>query len=476
MNAAMIPPEPLAAATASPAKEANVRIAFDHGTLIISGALPDWLLQWDGLAYDPRLELYRCEGMRYRDLILLFKEKGAVLLDEARQYQSLTLSMRQERKPFPHQSESVEAWWQGGGRGLVVLPTGTGKTFVAMLAAAKCQRSTLVVTPTIDLMHQWRRELELCFGTAIGQMGGGCQEIEPITVSTYQSAHLQLEKWGGRFGLLVFDEAHHLPGPTFSSSARGSIAPFRLGLTATPEKSETGLEAYQPLIGPLVYRREIPELAGDFLAAYSTERIFVELSKEDKETYQAERRTYIDFCQENQIAMGQPGSWQRFIALCSRAPGGWKAFGAFRKQKRLAESHDGKIRVLGQLLERHAGDRSIVFTSDNRTVYQIAREFLIPPLTHQTGPRERKILLEGFASGRFPTLVTSRVLNEGVDVPQAAVGIVMSGTSTVREHVQRLGRILRKSGAKHAILYELVTRGTSEEYASQRRRNHDAYR
>jgi superfamily II DNA or RNA helicase len=121
-------------------------------------------------------------------------------------------------------------------------------------------------------------------------------------------------------------------------------------------------------------------------------------------------------------------------------------------------------------------DRSIIFTADNQTVYKIAREFLVPPLTHQTPAKERKSLLEGFASGKYPTLVTSRVLNEGVDVPLAAVGIVLSGSSTVREHVQRLGRILRKSGSKQAILYEVVTRGTSEEYASARRRDHDAYR
>jgi len=454
----------------------SINIEFDRGTLVVSGSLPTWLLAWDGIAFDQRINSYRAEGTRYRDLITLFKQNETPYQDKARTYDQLTLSLRLDRKPFPHQSESINAWWKNGGKGLVVLPTGTGKTFVAMLAIIKCQRSTLVVTPTIDLMNQWRRELELCFGSQIGQLGGGSHDLLPITVSTYQSAHLHLEKWGNRFGLLVFDEAHHLPGPAFSSAARGSIAPFRLGLTATPEKADSGLTSYDSLIGPLVYRREIPELAGQFLADYSTERIFVELSQAEKEQYQRERSIYQDFCRENRIEMGQPGSWQRFIALCSKAEGGWRAFGAFRKQKHIVESHSGKIRVLSNLLEIHACDRIIVFTSDNHTVYEISRKFLVPPLTHLTGPKERKQLLEGFASGRFPTLVTSRVLNEGVDVPKAAVGIVMSGSSTVREHVQRLGRILRKSGNKHAILYELVTRGTSEEFTSQRRRNHDAYR
>ncbi|MCM8527458.1 MAG: ATP-dependent helicase, partial [Lentisphaeraceae bacterium] len=75
-----------------------------------------------------------------------------------------------------------------------------------------------------------------------------------------------------------------------------------------------------------------------------------------------------------------------------------------------------------------------------------------------------------------PILVTSKVLNEGVDVPEASIGIVVSGSGSIREHVQRLGRILRKSSGKQAILYELVSQGTSEYYVSERRREHRAYK
>lgn len=85
------------------------------------------------------------------------------------------------------------------------------------------------------------------------------------------------------------------------------------------------------------------------------------------------------------------------------------------------------------------------------------------------------MLLDAFATGELPTLVTSRVLNEGVDMPEAEVAIVVSGTGTVREHVQRLGRILRPQKGKRAILYELVAADTTEVHASARRRNHAAY-
>jgi superfamily II DNA or RNA helicase len=73
-------------------------------------------------------------------------------------------------------------------------------------------------------------------------------------------------------------------------------------------------------------------------------------------------------------------------------------------------------------------------------------------------------------------VVTSRVLNEGVDVPAANVAVVLGGSGSVREHVQRLGRILRPAEGKRALLYEVLSAGTSETSISERRRDHEAYR
>jgi superfamily II DNA or RNA helicase len=105
----------------------------------------------------------------------------------------------------------------------------------------------------------------------------------------------------------------------------------------------------------------------------------------------------------------------------------------------------------------------------------IARRYLVPAITHQTKTKERKQILERFHSGEYTVVVTSQVLNEGVDVPAASVGIVLSGTGTTRENVQRLGRILRKYEGKRAVLYELIAQGTAEEYVSDRRRQHGAF-
>jgi superfamily II DNA or RNA helicase len=101
---------------------------------------------------------------------------------------------------------------------------------------------------------------------------------------------------------------------------------------------------------------------------------------------------------------------------------------------------------------------------------------LCPCITHRTETKERRLYLDGFAKGEFTVMVTSRVLNEGVDLPGAEVAIIVSGTATVRESVQRLGRILRPRPGKEAVLYELVAEGTNESFISERRRDHDAYR
>ncbi|HPY90746.1 MAG TPA: helicase-related protein, partial [Lentisphaeria bacterium] len=106
---------------------------------------------------------------------------------------------------------------------------------------------------------------------------------------------------------------------------------------------------------------------------------------------------------------------------------------------------------------------------------ELGQRFYLPVITHHTKITERRVLLDAFRAGDLPVLVTSRVLNEGVDVPEASVGIVVSGSGSIREHVQRLGRILRPAAGKQAVLYELISYGTAEWNVSDRRRQHRAY-
>jgi superfamily II DNA or RNA helicase len=455
--------------------DSPVQITFEGGTLVIAGADPVLTESLPGVRRDERTNQYRAEARHYRALIEQLRLQKIPYLDLARNYEPVELKQASARTPFPHQTEALEVWWRSGGRGVVVLPTGTGKTFLAMLAIERAGRPTLVVTPTIDLLHQWHDELAAAFTVPIGLVGGGHYDFQSLTITTYDSAYIHLERWGNRFGLVVFDECHHLPGPSYLLTAVGSIAPFRLGLTATPERGDQQEALLPGLIGPLVYRREITELSGSYLAEYRTERRYVFLSPDEQARYDQLRAEYRRFVDEKRISFGSPQGWQRFLQESSRSPEGRAAFRAYLEQKRLAQAAPAKLDLLESLLREHAADRVLIFTADNATVYQIARRFLVPAITHQTKARERREILVRFHEGVYPVVVTSQVLNEGVNVPAAGVGIVLSGTGSVREHVQRLGRLLRKHGDKQATLYEVIARGTAEEFTSDRRRQHDAY-
>jgi superfamily II DNA or RNA helicase len=280
-----------------------------------------------------------------------------------------------------------------------------------------------------------------------------------------------MERFGNRFGLVIFDECHHLPGPSYALAARMCLAPFRLGLTATPERADG--RGYDDLIGPIAFRKDITELSGQYLAAYDVIRLDVPLSPDERAAYESARAVYLGFLRAHQIRM--PDGWGQFVMLSTQSDAGRRAFEAYRRQRMLALCAPGKIDLLTRLLHAHRHDRTIVFTEDNATVYRISRQFLLPAITHQTKVKERSAILAGFNDGTFSAVVTSKVLNEGVNVPEANVAIVLSGSGSVREHVQRLGRILRRRENKTAILYELIAAGTSEERVSDKRRDHIAY-
>ena len=428
------------------------------------------------LIWDERVKRFRARGCDYRVVRTWVHRLGVDYEDDAANYNKLDLEQHLKRDPRDYQKEGIENWIKYGKKGLILLPTGTGKSYVAQMAMVEVQRSTLIVAPTIDLMNQWYEILTSAFQVPVGLLGGGYHEVEDLTVSTYDSAYIHMDRLGNRFGLVIFDEVHHLPSTSYLHAAECCIAPFRLGLTATLERPDDRHLLLDDVLGKVVYRRSIRELAGEYLADYEVERIVVNLTEEEANTYHSNREIYRDFVRSRGIRMSGPKGWGEFISMSSRSIEGRRAMKAYQRARRIALSAPSKLRDLEGLLRLHSKDRVIIFTNDNDSVYRISRSFLIPAITHQTDAKERRELLKRFNEGTYPCLVTSRVLNEGVNIPEANVGIVLSGTGSVREHVQRLGRILRQQPGKKAILYEVITDQTLEHFVSERRREHDAYR
>jgi superfamily II DNA or RNA helicase len=418
----------------------TLTLTFDSGSLVLDGAPrePRSPHLANGFAWDARVQRWRAPAWAYRDAVIQLTRAARSgelsFRDEARAYATLQLEHRAVREPFVYQREAIEAWRAAGNRGVVILPTGAGKSYVAEMAMMTAQRATLVVAPTIDLMNQWATSLATSFGIEVGMLGGGVHEIRDVTVSTYDSAYIHMDRLGARFGLMVFDECHHLPSTTYLQAADSAIAPFRLGLTATLERTDGREALLTDRVGPIVYERSIRELAGEYLAEYDVQSVTVALDDDEAERYREQREVYRAFLQSQRIHMGAPDGWSRFIQVASRTQQGRRAFLAYREQKQIAVASRRKIDVLAQLLYEHARERTLIFTNDNDTVYRIARAFLIPALTHQTPVKERAEILARFNGGQYPAVVTSRVLNEGVNIPEASVAVILSGTGSVREH------------------------------------------
>jgi superfamily II DNA or RNA helicase len=447
------------------------KLSYDRGTLILHPPPrgKDWL---DYATWDDRIEKFRVPAIQYRGLISILHRANTEIVDNARAYKELILVARMEMTPYLHQQEALDTWQEAGKNGVVVLPTAAGKTYLAQMVMQSIQRSTLIMVPTLDLMHQWYAHLLAAFPEVeIGLLGGGSHDRTPILVSTYDSAAIHAETLGNLYGLLIFDECHHLPSDFNRVIAEYAIAPYRLGLSATPERTDGKHADLEYLIGPEVYRKSPEELSGIALAEHKTAQIRVKLSQLERDRYNELTQTRNAFLQDQNIILGSLQGWQRFVRESARSKAGRRAMLAHREARAIAFGTEGKLRVLADLLAQHYPDQTLIFTDDNATVYRISQDFLIPAITHQTPVKERHEILNHFKSGTYPTLVASRVLNEGVDVPAARIAIVLSGTGSTREYIQRLGRVLRKGNdaSKLALLYEVIAENTTEENVVRRR-------
>jgi superfamily II DNA or RNA helicase len=447
---------------------AKPSVTFQGGTLVLYGIEQDAALtvpfQWIKARW-------RCEAYHYPALRGWLRDHH--IRDSVPRWKKLELTLQDSRPAHDYQTAALRAWERADRRGSIVLPTGAGKTFVAIQAIHRAACPTLVIAPTIDLLHQWYARLANAFATQIGVYYGGEKSIQPITVSTYHSAGDLVAAQGNAFKLIIFDEVHHLPAPSWGETALMSPAPYRLGLTATyPEDHEQteGRWRVDALIGAIVYQLRVDDLAGNRLAEYRTERLRVDLTPDERAAYDADFALYADFFRARQLHRKHGPRWllemMRLSAFDTEAR---RALRARARMQKLLAACAGKARALDNLLRENAGEQVLIFTESNAVAYDIARRHLIPIITHETKAAERKHILEAFNAGAYRAIVTSKVLNEGVDVPEAKVAIVLGGTSSAREYIQRLGRVLRKAGSRKAVLFEVIARGTVEEGKSRRR-------
>ncbi len=440
------------------------RLWFDKGTLLLKGEVGTPYGKWD-----PRSGCYRIKACHYKDVLDYFRESKIKIEDAAPNPPALE-QLKGNVELRSYQSEALDKWRAAGNRGVLVLPTAAGKTFIALKAIDLLKTQTLIVVPTLDLIDQWKKRVRECLDVEAGVVGGGENVVRMVTVSTYDSAYSQAAQLGNNFLFLIFDEVHHLASSGYMQIAEMYIAPYRMGLTATYERSDQRHALLPLLVGDPVYSVSVEELtAGKHLSDYTYEKVAVELTVDEQRSYETEMAIFRKYLAERRIVLKTAFDFQRFIMTTGRDPHAREALLARNKALKIAVNSEAKLDLLAERLEAYKNEKVLIFTLYNDLVYTVSRRFLIPAVTHQTPREERREILANFGSGKYKVIVTSQVLDEGVDVPDASVGLVLGGTGSRREYVQRLGRLLRKKEGKIAKLVEIISKETVEVGISRRR-------
>ena len=326
---------------------------------------------------------------------------------------------------------------RGTGFGTIVLPCGSGKTIVGILAMARLKTRTLILCPNVQSVHQWIREIRTKTNIAddmIGEYSGDVKEIKPITVSTYQIltyrkpgteeyAHFSLLR-DGRWGFIIYDEVHMLPAPVFRITAELQSI-YRLGLTATLIREDGREDEVFSLVGPKRYDSPWSELAqrGYIAEAYCHE-IRVPLMEEDEVGY----------------------------ALASK-----------REKYRIASVNRRKLDIVEGLVQKHSEDSIIIIGQYIEQLEEVGKRFSWPIVTGKTSNKVRDEIYQKFRNKEIRVLIVSKVANFAIDLTDCSVAIQISGTFGSRqEEAQRLGRILRpKERPSH--FYTIITEYSEEE-------------
>lgn len=388
-----------------------MELSFNRGTIIIRGdaRIPN-------STWDERSKTFRAMALHYRDITDYLKNSGISYTDNVLDLlpcpelqSSITLR--------DYQKQSLDAWILNSKRGVIVLPTGSGKTVIGINAISLLNTPTIVVVPTLDLLDQWRSKLKEEFKVDVGMLGGGEQEIKALTVSTYDSAYIHAARLGNKFGLIIFDEVHHLPAEGYKHIAEMFASPFRMGLTATYEREDELHSELNRLVGGKVFEKKVKELAGEHLSPFRLQKIAVELTEEEQKEYEHNQGIFADYLRKCNITIRTPLDFQKIVIRSGRDPNARKALLARNKARDIALNSVSKIEKFREILKKHTDSRLFIFTEHNKLVHKISKEFLIPAITYRTVGKERSEILDRFRSGVYRAVVTSKVLDEGIDVP-----------------------------------------------------------
>ena len=353
-----------------------------------------------------------------------------------------------------YQKEAIEKWKQRGQKGILVLPTGTGKTYIALaVIKEELEQSgkVAVIVPTIVLAHQWQEKIYQYIGIRPTLYYTHEKGIGRITVFVVNSAYMNRHLLQ-YFTLIIVDEIHHLSAPTWKQIV-DTIKDNKkiLGLTATPENA----------ILPIVYYMGIG-LAREKKAVVNVEikPVYAELTYSERMKYEQVDQAIRDIARklDSAKAYGYKAEIEKLDRML-------KIMANKRKQL-MSEIQDKAVKVL-QIARTHPNEKILVFTESIRgaeKIAQVLNDNGIKSMTihSQKSKAIRNTLLAEWGKS-YRILIAVRSLDEGVDIPDVSIGVIVATGKTIRQLTQRLGRILRPAPNKEkAIMYIVVARNTYE--------------
>jgi len=380
------------------------------------------------------------------------------------------------------QSEAMDAWEENGRRGIVEAVTGAGKTRLGLVAVHQTLEEggrAAVIVPTIELLRQWQRQLEDLLGTPVGVLGDGeaasLARYRVIVATVHSAAKSSLGLPAGTPGLLVADEVHRFAGDIHQGALKEAFDE-RLGLSATYERQDgKHEEVLLPYFDDVVYTLDYERASADDVIA-PVRLAFYGVDMEDEEQAEYDRLSEIVSKRYGSLVnnYGAPSEpWSAFMsfvnALANQSENGGAsiAAGSFlsaigKRRKLLAET-PAKLAALENLVDAiETANGTIVFTTTIESVERIVAELnahgvVARPHHSKVDHDERAQTLQDFSARRIEAVVTAKTLNEGVDVPEADLGVIFGGSRQRREMVQRMGRVLRKKPdgreARFVVLY-----------------------
>ncbi len=416
-----------------------------------------------------------------------------------------------ERELYKWQEECLERWFSNHGRGMVQAVTGSGKTLLALAAAERLEKTldrdllVKIVMPTGALMRQWSRALKEFLGPdaadsiqkEIGLRGGGQKSppdrkymIYVINSARYELARQILSDLKkGAAVLLIADECHHYESEQnqLIFEFLPHIEPYKadffsMGLSATLPGGQAG-RYLACALGKKIYDYGIDRAAkASSICKYDVYPIEISFQEEEKEAYLdlTDRMTVL---YHRLIQMYPPlkdmGQKERFEMLRQIAGGRERRaaqeaklyMNLSYKRKSLVCTASARIACAYDLVCRLKEDDKIFIFGERISQAEELYWLLCDKYPGRVGrchsgmgQEANRNVLARFKEGEVRILIACRAMDEGVDVPDASVGIILSGTSMQRQRTQRLGRIIRKrEGKERASLYYLHVAESTED-------------